>query len=175
MGRMKVLLLKDVPELGEAGGVFAVAGGYARNYLMPRGMAVLATKGAMKQAEEIKQSALRRRALERSSAEAQAQLIMGKKLVFTANAGENDRLYGSVTVAEIAERLSQAVGFDVDRRRIELEHAIRDLGVYDLSIRMMPEVHANFQVAVVREGEDWAAAQARAAAKAAKAREAEAA
>jgi len=172
---MKVLLLKDVPELGEAGGVFAVAGGYARNYLMPRGMAVLATKGAMKQAEEIKQSALRRRALERSSAEAQAQLIMGKKLVFTANAGENDRLYGSVTVAEIAERLSQAVGFDVDRRRIELEHAIRDLGVYDLSIRMMPEVHANFQVAVVREGEDWAAAQARAAAKAAKAREAEAA
>jgi len=138
-------------------------------------MAVLATKGAMKQAEEIKQSALRRRALERSSAEAQAQLIMGKKLVFTANAGENDRLYGSVTVAEIAERLSQAVGFDVDRRRIELEHAIRDLGVYDLSIRMMPEVHANFQVAVVREGEDWAAAQARAAAKAAKAREAEAA
>ena len=174
MGRMKVLLLKDVPELGEAGGIFAVAGGYARNYLMPRGMAVLATKGAMKQAEEIKQSALRRRARERSSAEAQAQMIMGKKLVFTANAGENDRLYGSVTVAEIAEKLGQAVGFDVDRRRIELEHPIRDLGVYDLSIRMMPEVHANFQVAVVREGEDWAAAQTRAAAKAAKVREAEA-
>lgn len=174
MGRMKVLLLKDVPELGEAGGVFAVAGGYARNYLMPRGMAVLATKGAMKQAEEIKQSALRRRARERSSAEAQAQMIMGKKLVFTANAGENDRLYGSVTVAEIAEKLGQAVGFEVDRRRIELEHPIRDLGVFDLSIRMMPEVHANFQVAVVREGEDWAAAQARAAAKAAKARAAEA-
>jgi large subunit ribosomal protein L9 len=172
MARMKVLLLKDVPELGEAGNIYAVAGGYARNYLMPRGMAVLATKGAMKQAEEIKQSALRRRARERSSAEAQAQMIIGKKLLFKANAGENDRLYGSVTTAEIAEQLSQAVGFEVDRRRIELEHPLRDLGVYDLSIRMMQDVHANFQVAVVREGEDWAAAQARAAAKAAKAQEA---
>jgi large subunit ribosomal protein L9 len=166
---MKVLLLKDVPELGEAGNIYSVAGGYARNYLMPRGMAVLATKGAMKQAEEIKQSALRRRARERSNAEAQAQMIMGKKLVFMANAGENDRLYGSVTAAEIAEKLSEAVGFEIDRRRIELEHPLRELGVFDLSIRMMHEVHANFQVAVVREGEDWAAAQARAAAKAAKA------
>lgn len=169
MARMKVLLLKDVPELGEAGNIYSVAGGYARNYLMPRGMAVLATKGAMKQAEEIKQSALRRRARERSNAEAQAQMIMGKKLVFMANAGENDRLYGSVTAAEIAEKLSEAVGFEIDRRRIELAHPLRDLGVFDLSIRMMHEVHANFQVAVVREGEDWAAAQARAAAKAAKA------
>ena len=165
MARMKVLLVKDVAELGNAGEVYAVAGGYARNYLMPRGLAVLATKGAMKQAEEIKQNAMHRRARERSNAEAQAQMITGKKLLFTANAGDNDRLYGSVTAADIAEKLSQAVGFEVDRRRIELEHAIRDLGVYDVSIRMMPEVHANFQVAVVREGEDWAAAQSRAAAK----------
>lgn len=167
MARVKVLLTKDVPELGNAGEVFAVAGGYARNYLMPRGMAVLATRGALKQAEEIKQNAMRRRARERANAEAQAQMITGKKLLFMANAGETDRLYGSVTSAEIAERLSSEVGFEVDRRRIELEHPLRELGIFDLTLRLMAEVSATFQVAVVREGENWAAAEARRAAKAA--------
>ncbi|GIV69234.1 MAG: hypothetical protein KatS3mg048_2096 [Caldilinea sp.] len=114
MARVKVLLVKDVPELGNAGEVYSVAGGYARNYLMPRGLAVLATRGALKQAEEIKAAALRRRARERANAEAQAQMIMGKRLLFTANAGENDRLYGSITTADIAEKLSQELGFEVD-------------------------------------------------------------
>lgn len=82
MARMKVLLLKDVTELGDAGEVYSVAGGYARNYLMPRGLAVLATKGAMKQATEIKEAALRRRAKEKSDAEAQGQLIASQRLLF---------------------------------------------------------------------------------------------
>ena len=168
MARMKVLLLKDVPELGEAGEVFAVAGGYARNYLMPRGMAVLATKGALKQADEIKQAGIRRRAQERSNAEAQATMISGKRLLFAANAGENDRLYGSVTAADIAERLAESVGFDVDRRRIQIEHGLRDLGIHDVTIRLMPDISATFQVAVVRDGEDWAEAEKRQSAKAAK-------
>ena len=168
MGRMKVLLVKDVPELGEAGGVYAVAGGYARNYLMPRGMAVMATKGALKQAEEIKLAAVRRRAQERSNAEAQAQMIAGRQLLFAANAGENDRLYGSITVADIATKMSGLVGFEVDRRRIQLEHGLRELGVHNVSIRLMPDVSADFKVAVVREGEDWAAAEKRHAAKVAK-------
>jgi large subunit ribosomal protein L9 len=158
---MKVLLLKDVPELGDAGEIYSVAGGYARNYLMPRGFAVLATKGATKQAEEIKQAGLRRRARERFNAEAQAQMVEGKRLVFHANAGENDRLYCSVTTAEIAEKLTEVVGFEVDRRRIELEHPIRDLGIYELPIRMMQDVYAKFTVAVVREGEGWSEAEAR--------------
>ena len=168
MARMKVLLMKDVPDLGEAGEVYAVAGGYARNYLMPRGMAVLATKGALKQAEEIKSAGIRRRAQERSNAEAQAVMIGDKRLLFAANAGENDRLYGSVTVADIAEQLAAAVGFSVDRRRIQLEHGLRDLGIHDVTIRLMPDVSATFKVAVVREGEDWAAAEKRQAAKAAR-------
>lgn len=175
MARVKVLLTKDVPELGHAGEVYHVAGGYARNYLMPRGLAVLATRGAMKQAEEIKSAATRRRARERANAEAQAQMIAGKKLLFAANAGDNDRLYGSITTSDIAEKLSEMVGFEVDRRRIDLEHGIRDLGIHDLSLRLMPEVSASFQVAVVREGEDWAAAEARSAAKAAAAAAGEAA
>ena len=90
-------------------------------------------------------------------------MLATQKLLFAARAGETDRLYGSVTTADIAEALSAAVGFEVDRRRIELEHPIRDLGIYDLEIRLMHEVAASFKVAVVREGEGWAEAEARAA------------
>lgn len=164
MGRMKVLLTQDVIDLGMAGEVHAVAGGYARNFLMPRGLAVLATKGALKQAEEIRQAGVRRRAKERANAEAQAQVIRGQKLLFAARAGENGRLYGSVTSAEIAEKLAEAVGFEVDRRRIQLEHPLRDLGTYNLDLRLMADVAATFTVAVVQEGESWADAEKRAAA-----------
>jgi len=167
MARMKVLLLQDVPELGEAGEVYRVAGGYARNYLMPRGYATLATAGALKQADVIKQVGIRRRAQERANAEAQATMIKGKKLLFTANAGENERLYGSITTADIAEKLSAEVGFDVDRRRILLDAPLRDLGLYALELRMMQDVHGQFTVAVVREGETWNHAEERQAKKAA--------
>src|SRR5690606_13009529 len=125
MSRMKVLLTQDVLDLGNAGEVHTVAGGYARNYLMPRGLAVVASKGALKQAEEIRQAGIRRRAQERSNAEAQAQVIAGQKLLFGMRAGENDRLYGSVTTNDIAEKLAEAVGFEIDRRRITLEQPIR--------------------------------------------------
>ncbi|MEZ4674993.1 MAG: 50S ribosomal protein L9 [Caldilineaceae bacterium] len=167
MARMKVLLTQDVPELGMAGEIYSVAGGYARNYLMPRGLALLATKSALKQAEELKQAGIRRRAKERANAEAQAQVISKQKLLFAANAGDNNRLYGSVTTADIAERLSEAVGFEVDRRRILLDQGLRELGTFELALRLMPEVAPTFTVAVVREGEGWADAEARAAAQAA--------
>jgi large subunit ribosomal protein L9 len=167
MSRMKVLLTKDVAELGQAGNIYLVAGGYARNYLMPRGLAILATKGALKQAEDIKQAGIRLRARERANAEAQAQMIKGQRLLFNANAGENDRLYGSVTSSDIAEKLSSVLGFEVDRRKLQLDYPLRDLGIYDLSVRLMPEITATFKVAVVREGEDWKAADDRVSAKAA--------
>ncbi len=163
MGRMKVLLTKDVVNLGLAGEIHSVAGGYARNFLMPRGLGVLATKGALKQADEVRQAGIRRRARERANAEAQAQMIMQQKLLFTARTGDNNRLYGSVTTADIAEQLSEAVGFEVDRRRIQLEHPLRDLGIHTIELRLMAEVAPTFKVAVVREGEGWAEAEARAA------------
>lgn len=162
MARSKVLLTKDVPNLGNAGDVRQVAGGYARNYLIPRGMAVMATAGALKHAEEIRESGIRRRARERAHAESQAAVIKQQRLLFEAKAGENNRLYGSVTSAEIAEQLAGAAGFEIDRRRIHLEHPIRDLGIYNLELRLMPEVSATFAVAVVREGENWADAEKRA-------------
>lgn len=164
MARMNVLLIEDVPTLGDAGEILRVASGYARNYLMPRGYAVLATKGAIKQAEEIRQAGLRKRAQMRASAEAQAHVIQGRRLLFQARAGENDRLYGSVTAGEIAEKLEEAVGFEIDRRRIQLGASLRELGTYEVEIRLMTEVAATFIVGVVREAETWADADARAAA-----------
>ena len=164
MSRMKVLLTQDVADVGLAGEIHTVAGGYARNYLMPRGLGILATKGALKQAEDIRQAGIRRRAVERANADAQAEVIAKQQLLFSVRAGENDRLYGSVTLADIAERLAEATGFEVDRRRIQLDQPLRDLGIYDIELRLMAEVAPKFKVAVVREGESWADAEARAAA-----------
>lgn len=161
MARMKVLLTEDIPSLGLAGEVHSVARGYARNYLIPRREAIVATKGALKQAEEIRQTAIRRRAQELSNAEAQAQVLNGQQLLFEVRAGDNDRLYGSITTSDIAEQLTEMVEFEVDRRRIMLGASIRDLGLYELTIRLMPEVEASFAVAVVREGESWADAEQR--------------
>jgi len=166
MARTKILLTQDVPEIGLAGEIHSVAGGYARNFLFPRGMAILATKGAMKQAEEIRQAGMRLRARERSNAEAQAEVIRQQRLLFEANAGENDRLYGSVTSGEVAERLATVCGFDIDRRRLQIHQPLRELGTFEVEMRLMPEVAPTFTVAVVREGEGWEDADARAAAKA---------
>ncbi len=171
MARVKILLVQDVPELGQAGEVYTVAGGYARNYLLPRGMAILATKGALKQAEQIREAANRRRAQEKANAEAQAKLIEGQRLLFQVKAGENDRLYGSITSGDITEQLSEKVGFEIDRRKLQLPQPIRELGIFPITIRLMPEVTATFQVAVVREGESWEDAEKRQAEAEAKAAE----
>ncbi|MDE0200533.1 MAG: 50S ribosomal protein L9 [Caldilineaceae bacterium] len=161
MARMKVLLTEDIPSLGLAGEVHTVARGYARNYLLPRREAILATKGALKQAEDIRQAAIRKRAQERSNADAQAEVLGGQQLLFNVRAGDNDRLYGSITTSDIAERLEETVEFEVDRRRILLSQPIRELGLYDVTIRLMAEVEATFAVAVVRENEGWADAEQR--------------
>lgn len=164
MARMNILLMQDVDEIGLAGEVHSVAGGYARNYLMPRGYAILATKGALKQAEEIRQAGIQRRAQERQHAESQASIIAEQRLIFEAKAGENDRLYGSVTTAEIAQRITDMSGFEVNRRRILPNQPLRELGIYPMTVRLVPEVEPSFMVAVVREGEEWADAEARQAA-----------
>ena len=161
MARMKVLLVEDIPSLGLAGEVHTVAKGFARNYLIPRREAVLATKSSLKLAEEIRQTAMRKRAQERSNADAQAEILRGQQLLFAVRAGDNDRLYGSITSSDIAERLAEKVSFEIDRRRLLLPAAIRDLGLYDVTIRLMPEVEAIFSVAVVREGESRADAEQR--------------
>lgn len=151
---MEVLLKADVEGVGQTGDIKRVADGYAVNFLIPRGLAVIATGGARKQAEQLQRQDEKHRAKEHNEAEAMAARIAGTRLQFTAKAGEKNRLYGSITSGDIAEALERATGLTVDRRRIELEHSIKELGAHQLSIRLAPSVKATFTVEVASEDGD---------------------
>lgn len=148
---MEVLLLKDLSQLGRAGEVKRVAEGYARNYLIPRGLAVMATPGAIKQAEKQREAAARRQVKELSQAQALAQVLDGLTVTFQARAGESDRLYGSITSANIAEALEEQVGQEVDRRKIDLEEPLKQLGTHAVTIRLATQAEAKVTVVVERE------------------------
>lgn len=149
---MKVLLLKDVYKLGRAGDVKKVADGYGRNYLIPQGLAVLATPGALKQAEHIRQKAeLVRQALNQELSGV-AEKINGLRLTFAAKAGETGKLYGSITPTMIAEAIQAKAGYEVDRRAIDTQ-PIRNLGIYEVPVRLTVDLSPMVQVIVHREGE----------------------
>jgi large subunit ribosomal protein L9 len=148
---MKVLLVQDVDKLGEAGEVKEVAGGFGRNYLLPKGFAVLATRGQIRQAEERLQSRRRREELARRDAEALAGRINGQTLRFTARVGELDRLYGSVTNADVAARIQEQLDIEVDRRKIDLEDPIKRIGVYPVKIKLAAGLEPLVNVVVEAE------------------------
>ncbi len=146
--KMKVLLTKDVEHLGVAGDIKEVSGGYGRNYLLPQGMAVIATRGAIKQAEERLSAQRKREAVLRQEAEVLAKRMAGVTLTFVERVGENDRLFGSVTASDIAEKLHAAIGVDIDRRRIELDEPIKRTGEFAVHYRVMTGVVAEVKVVV---------------------------
>jgi large subunit ribosomal protein L9 len=149
---MKVLLLQDVYNLGQAGEVKTVADGYGRNYLLPMGLATLATPAALKRAERIKQIAMEKRAREKADAEALAQLIGNTTLTFSARAGEKGKLYGSITASQIAQALAQKVGLEsFDKRKVILREPIREVGTYSVTIRLSAEVTPTVTVVVMPE------------------------
>lgn len=148
---MEVLLLKDVEDLGEAGEIKRVADGYARNYLVPRGLAVRATPGAIKQAEKQRQATARRQAKELTEAQALAQALDGVSVSFQARAGESDRLYGSITNVNIAEALEEKTGLEVDRRKFDMEEPLKELGTHAVTIRLAPGAEAKVTVVIERE------------------------
>jgi large subunit ribosomal protein L9 len=148
---MEVLLLKDVEPLGLAGDVKRVSDGYARNFLIPRGLAVAATPGAIRQTEQRQEAATRRQAKELSEAQALAQTLDGVTVSFQARAGDTDRLYGSITNANIAEALEEAVGREVDKRKIDLEEPLKELGTHAVTIRLAPGAEAKVTVVIERE------------------------
>lgn len=150
---MEVLLKQNVQGLGEAGEIAKVKAGYARNFLIPRGLAMPATKGLRNQASQIRQAAERRRLRELKTAQDLADRIGAIALTFSAKAGESGRLYGSITSAAIADSLSEALGQEIDRRRIRLEHSLRELGEHEITIHLAPEVNGVFKVVVEAEGE----------------------
>ncbi len=149
---MKVLLIQDVDNLGYAGDVKSVANGFGRNYLIPQQMAVLASPGALKQAETIRKTAEKQRAQQTADAQAVANQIAGLELAFERRAGETGKLYGSVTSADIAEAIQAKTEIEVDRRKVALPEPIRTLGEQEITIKLMIDVSATVKVAVVPEG-----------------------
>jgi large subunit ribosomal protein L9 len=149
---MKVLLTQDVYNLGHAGEVKTVADGYGRNYLLPRSMAVLATAGSLKRADSVRTAAVRRRAVEQSDIDAIAQVINGVTLHFNARTGEKGKLYGSITSTQVAEKLSELLGKEFDKRKVALREPIRDIGTHPIVIRLSTDVTPTVNVVVTPEG-----------------------
>jgi large subunit ribosomal protein L9 len=146
------MLLKDVYKLGHAGDVKRVADGYGRNYLVPQGLAVLATPGALKQAERIRQAAADERARMNQELGATADRLRGLSLSFPVKAGETGKLYGSITPAMIAQAIQADLGVPVDRRQMDAE-PIKSLGVHKVRVRLTFDLVPEVTVLVHREGE----------------------
>ncbi|OIO88775.1 MAG: 50S ribosomal protein L9 [Anaerolineae bacterium CG2_30_64_16] len=151
---MQVLLLKDVEGLGRAGDIKHTSGGYAQNYLVPNKLAVVATDGAIKQARSIQDAAKRRSERKLTEAKTLAGRIEGQTLTLQMRAGEGDRLYGSVTNADIAEKLSRAAGAEIDRRLVDIEHPIKTLGRHAVIVKLGSGVSVQVAVQVERAAEE---------------------
>jgi len=144
---MQIILQEDIEKLGARGDVVSVKEGYARNYLLPRKLALEASPGNLKRLEKIRTSLAKRTATERDGAQKQAELLKDVTLSFSRKAGENDQLFGSVTAGDIAEALA-AQGFAIDKRRIELAEPIKLVGQYEVTAKLAHGVAAGFKVNV---------------------------
>ena len=149
---MKVLLLKDVYKLGHAGDVKKVADGYGRNYLIPRSLAVLATKGALAKAETLRAAAAQRREQLNNELGGLAEKLNGLTLRFSAKAGETGKLYGSITTQMIAEAIEKEIGEKVDRRNVG-HQPLRELGPFKVPVRLTADLAPNVTVLIHREGQ----------------------
>lgn len=148
---MKVILRADVPEVGHKGDVLDVADGYARNFLVPRGLAMAASKGALAQAESMRRARAVRDARDREAAEEIATKLTPLTITIKARAGAEGRLFGSVTPADVAAAVETQGGIEVDRRRLHLEEPIRALGAHEVPLRLHPDVEVRLNVEVVAE------------------------
>lgn len=148
---MQIILQEDIEKLGSRGDVVTVAEGYARNYLLPRKLALEASPGNLKRLEKIRTVLAKRTSTERDQAQKQAELLNGVTLNFSRKAGENDQLFGSVTAADITAALA-AQGFEIDKRRIQLAEPIKVVGQYEVTAKLVHDVSATLKVHVTPEG-----------------------
>ena len=156
MATTTILLREDIDTVGGRGEIVKVKAGYARNYLLPRGFATLATKGNVKQIEGERAALLKKAAVERTTAEAQREQMESIELNFERKAGEHGTLFGSVTSMDIADAL-KAKGYEVDRRKIVLKDAIKETGEYTVNVKLHREVTLAVPVTVTAEGGEEAA------------------
>jgi len=149
---MKVMLVKDVYKLGRAGDIKKVADGYGRNFLLPQGLAVLATAGAIKQVEKIRKQAEIRRTEQNSELKGLSDQIQGLVVSFGAKAGETGKLYGSITTQDVATAISEQTRFEVKKHQIDMQ-PIRNLGEYNAHVRLTMDLVPEVKIIVHREGE----------------------
>ncbi len=147
---IEVILKEDVEHLGHSGDVVRVAPGFARNYLLPRKLAMQVTEGNKRQIEHVKKVAAQKTAEDKAAAEQLAQRLAGVVCVIARRVGETDTLYGSVTSTDIADVLA-AQGIEIDRRKIQLPEPIKQLGDFQVPIRLYRDVVAPIAVQVVKE------------------------
>ena len=148
---MKIVLRQDVPNLGESGTVQTVKDGFARNYLIPKGFAVMATPGELKTVANNQAVKDRRLVKQEQQLQSLADRISGQRLEFTARAGEGGRLYGSITAGDIAERLTAAVREEIDRRKVVLEDPIRAIGEHTVTVHLVGRLRPQVTVVVAAE------------------------
>ncbi|PKM80418.1 MAG: 50S ribosomal protein L9 [Firmicutes bacterium HGW-Firmicutes-14] len=148
---MKVILMQDVKKLGKKGDVVEAAEGYARNFLFPRKLAIEATQGHMKDLEQKKVFEARKKARELENAKKLAAKIETLNIKLHTKVGEGGRLFGSVTSKDISEEMKLRHNIDIDKKKIELEQPVKSLGVFTVTAKIHPKVHANFDVHVVEE------------------------
>jgi large subunit ribosomal protein L9 len=147
---MQVILQENVDKLGTRGEVVTVAAGYARNYLLPRKLALEASVSNLKRLEKIRGVLAKRTATEREQALKQAELLAAVTVTLARKAGENDQLFGSVTAADLADALGRQ-GFEIDKRRVQLDEPIKVVGEYTVTVKLVHDVAAPFKVVVARE------------------------
>ena len=147
---MQIILQEDIEKLGHRGDIVTVKPGYARNFLLPRKLAIEATSGNMKALERIRNSLAKKTATELEAAQKQAALINGVAVRFTRKTGENDQLFGSVTSGDISEALA-AQGFKVDKRQIQLAEPIKVIGEQNITVKVFRDVTAAIKVTVDKE------------------------
>jgi large subunit ribosomal protein L9 len=147
---IELILREDVPSLGKAGQMVRVKPGYARNFLLPRGLAFEATDGNRKRIDAEKQARDAKVTAEKAEALALAEKLAAATLNFTAKAGDDGKLFGSITSGDIAHEL-EARGFAVDKRKIELEHPLKHLGFHSVPVRLTHDVHAELRINVTAQ------------------------
>lgn len=137
---MKVLLRADVPGVGRRGDIVKVAGGFARNFLLPEGRAIVATEGVTGQAEQMRRKRDLREAQDRGAAESQAQILAGATIPISARAGSGGRLFGSIGPVDVAEAIKAAKGVEVDRRHVILPDHIKETGTFEVTVELFNDV-----------------------------------
>ena len=147
---MEIILREDVQHLGKVGEVVKVKDGYARNYLLPQGLAYPATEANKKKIAYEGERIAKQRASEKSAAETEATRLAGVQLSFAVKVGEEDKLYGSVTAGDIQRKLEE-LGIRVDKRKIDLHEPIRELGEFSVGIKIHPDVRPEVRITVVKE------------------------